>query len=160
MIEVKALVTPLTKVAKVLVVVERELLVITVVVARDPPKLEVRVLPVAVKVLLVFKLVTERLVVVALVAVKLVKKPLTALKSVENKFVVVALIAVKLFATVFPDNIKLFNSLILTVVVTPLIALVKVLFAVLKLVVLELMITALEITPFTLVVKVLRSEVI
>jgi hypothetical protein len=63
-----------------LVVKELELMIEEV--AVDPPRLLVIVFTEEVRLLFVVKLVTERLVVVALVAVKLVKKPVTVFSKV------------------------------------------------------------------------------
>jgi hypothetical protein len=71
MILVKAEEIPLTIVEKVLVVVERVLELIIDEVPIDPPRLEVNVLAEDERVLFTFKLVTLKLVVVALVNIRL-----------------------------------------------------------------------------------------
>jgi hypothetical protein len=71
MILVKAEEIPLTIVAKVLVVVLNVLELMIVEVPIDPPKLEVKVLAEDERVLFTFKLVTLKLVVVALVNIRL-----------------------------------------------------------------------------------------
>ena len=106
--------TPLIVEVSTVPATERLLLLIIGVEDIDPPRLEVMVLTLELKVLGTVRFVTARFVVVALVAVKLVKKPVTAFKSVVNKLVVVALVAVKvlvcrLFALVVPVSIRLLS---------------------------------------------------
>jgi hypothetical protein len=101
--------TPFTVEVKFDPLIVKPLLLIILLVAIDPPKLEVKVLPVAFKLLLVDKLVTERLVVVALVAVKLVKAAVTALSKVVKRLVLVALVTVKLSAVVLPVSMRLLS---------------------------------------------------
>jgi hypothetical protein len=107
MIFVKAEEIPLTIVEKVLVVVERVLELIIDEVPIDPPRLEVKVLAEDERVLATFKLVTLRLVVVALVAKRLEILPVTELSNVAKNEVVVALVAVRLLVTVLLATSKL-----------------------------------------------------
>ena len=106
--------TPLIVEVNIVPATERLLLLIIGEVDIDPPRLEVRVFTDELKVLGTVRLVTFKLVVVALVAVKLVKKPVTALKRLVNKLVVVAFVAVKevvciLLALVIPVSIRLLS---------------------------------------------------
>ena len=70
------------------------LVLITVVVAMDPPMLDVNVLDELVSVLLVLRLVTDRLVVVALEANKLLLLELVKVELTPDKFVMYALVIV------------------------------------------------------------------
>ena len=106
--------TPLIVEVSTVPEVVREFELIILVLAMDPPRLELIVLAELVSALGTVKFVTARLVVVALVAVRLVKKPVTALKRLVNKLVVVALVAVKevvciLLALVIPVSIRLLS---------------------------------------------------
>ena len=106
--------TPLIVEVSIVPATERLLLLIIEEVDIDPPRLEVRVFTDELKVFGTVRLVTFKLVVVALVAVKLVKKPVTAFNKVENRLVVVAFVAVKevvciLLALVIPVSIKLLS---------------------------------------------------
>jgi hypothetical protein len=116
-----------------------------------------------------------KLVVVALVAVRLVKIAVTAFKRVAKRLVVVALVAFKFVTTslvivafvimvleafkvealLIPVKLKLFKLFIDVVLTTPLTVLVSKLVAVAKELVLLLMIEVVAITPFTVELKVL-----
>jgi hypothetical protein len=152
--------TPLIVEVSIVPATERLLELIIGVEDIDPPRLEVMVFTLLERVLGTDKFVVVKFVVVALVAVKFVKKPVTTLSKLVKRLVVVALVTVKFSAVVLPVSMRLFNCDMVAVVVTPFTALVKTFVAVLKLLVLELMIIALEATPFTVVVKLFTSVVI
>ena len=101
----KADCTPFMMVEKVLLVVASVLLFMILVLAIDPPRLEVRVLPVLVKVFVVLRLVTVRFVPVAFVNSRFEIVEVMKFEIVEKRLVEVALVEVKLLKIGLSDNI-------------------------------------------------------
>jgi hypothetical protein len=97
--------TPFMMVAKVLLVVASVLLFMILVLAIEPPRLEVRVLPVLLRVLEVFRLVTVRFVPVAFVKRRFEIVEVMKEEMVEKRLVEVALVEVKLLKIGLSDNI-------------------------------------------------------
>ena len=83
-----------------------ELILIMLVVPIEPPKFEVKVLVLEVKVLVVFRLTTAKLVPVAFVKKRLVMVPVSALSISEKKLVEVLFVVSRLVPVAFV-NIRL-----------------------------------------------------
>ena len=97
--------TPFMMVEKVLLVVASVLLFMILVLAIDPPRLEVRVLPVLLRVLEALRLVTVRFVPVALVNNRFEIVEVMKFEIVEKRLVEVALVEVKFPKIGLSDNI-------------------------------------------------------